>query len=116
MWNPQIRRCLRPDTYLDGLRWWQWFEYCEDEYGFCKTNGKTHTSFAQGQLTKQIEDEQDVVLTISRTEGYREIPENYFCKWNIPIDKEAEYNLQIRRDFYENKEQLELNIIGDNKQ
>ena len=44
------------------------------------------------------------------------IPANYFCKWNLPIEKEAEYNLQIRRDFYENKEQLELNIIGDNKQ
>ena len=43
MWNPQIKKCLKPDTYLDGLRWWQWFEYCEDDKGFCKTNGKTHT-------------------------------------------------------------------------
>ena len=67
-------------------------------------------------MTKQIQDEQEVVFTISRTEGNNVIPPNYFCKWNIPIEKEAEYNLQIRRDFYENKEQLELNIIGDNKQ
>ena len=52
MWNPQVKKCVKPETYLDGLRWWQWFEYCEDEKGFCKTNGKTHTSFAQGQLTK----------------------------------------------------------------
>ena len=35
MWNPEIRICLRPATMIDGLRWWQWFEYCEDELGFC---------------------------------------------------------------------------------
>ena len=34
----------------------------------------------------------------------------------MPINKDAEYNLQIKRDYFEPKEQLELNIIGDNKQ
>ena len=53
---------------------------------------------------------------IARAEGYLNIPKNYFCKWNVPINKDAEYNLQIKRDYFEPKEQLELNIIGDNKQ
>ena len=45
-----------------------------------------------------------------------EIPENYYCQWEIKIDQEAEYQLSIKRDFFPVLEQLELNIIGENKQ
>ena len=116
MWNPEIQICLKPATSIDGLRWWQWFEYCEDDLGFCQSNGQVLADPTAGQLTRQIENDQDVTFTLARAEGYLNIPKNYFCKWDISINKNSEYNLQIKRDFYESKEQLELNIIGDNKQ
>lgn len=116
MWNPEIKVCLKPNQSINGLRWWQWFEYCEDDLGFCTSNGKKYSELDEGSLKKQIDNDQEVQFAIQRAAGYLNIPENYFCKWEITIDKASEYNLSIKRSFNPIKEQLELNIIGDNKQ
>ena len=37
-WHPEQLACVKPTlgSNISGLRWWQWYEYCEDTSGMCK--------------------------------------------------------------------------------
>lgn len=44
------------------------------------------------------------------------LPANYFCRWNVNIESELDYQLSIKRNFFPLQEQLELKITGGEKQ
>ena len=97
------------------LRWWQWFQNCEDNLGLCETRTGETRAFTEQQVTEALNNENEVSFSIVRTDRISEIPTNYYCQWEVKIDKESEYQLSIKREFFPVLEQMELNIIGENK-
>ena len=82
----------------------------------CETRTGNNRAFTLEQVTNSLENEEEVSFSIVRPSRVPEIPENYYCQWEIKIDQESDYQLSIKRDFFPVLEQLELNIIGENKQ
>ena len=81
----------------------------------CETRtGKTR-AFTTASVSDALKDENEVSFSIVKPSIIPDIPQNYYCQWEIKIDTESEYQLSIKRDFFPVLEQLELNIIGENK-
>mmetsp|Transcript_8691 Transcript_8691/g.10221 ORF Transcript_8691/g.10221 Transcript_8691/m.10221 type:complete len:108 (-) Transcript_8691:1333-1656(-) len=94
VYDPQRSRCVdRPPNFdIDGLRWWQWFEYCEDTLGLCSsTNGSIRKINSQ-QMSASLANEDELSFSMTRPlKGASKIPENYFCRWQIEINKKSQY-------------------------
>ena len=75
-----------PDSLI-LCRWWQWFEYCDDELGMCRTTSGSINQIDSASLTQKLNNQDEVSFKIERTGGSSQIPENYFCRWNVEIDE-----------------------------
>lgn len=63
-----------------------------------------------------LKDGTEINFQIVQSQKQRVIPQNYFCRWDILVEKESTYQLSIQRNYYPILEQLELNIVGNKKQ
>ena len=81
----------------------------------CSSNLAAISKISDNSAVNALADGAEISFSIVRPAERNQIPKNYFCSWSILINPEEEYQLSIKRDFYPINEQLELNIIGDNK-
>jgi len=99
------------------FRWWQWYEHCPDELGICRqAQGSQFLKVDNSaELTKVLQNENEVTLQMVKPPGKIFIPANYLCKWQVDVDVGAQYQLSIKRQYFPVQEQLELTIIGEKK-
>lgn len=95
VYDPTQSRCVnRPPNFdIDGLRWWQWFEYCDDTLGLCSsTNDQSIRKIGSKQMSSALENQDELIFAMLRPLGGPEtIPANYFCRWQVEIKKSSQY-------------------------
>ena len=93
VYDNSINECVLPPVSLDGsgLRWWSYFEYCEDERGLCSTSADTVQKITGGDLSTALKDGNTVGFSIAAASELGFIPQNYFCRWDVNINSKAEY-------------------------
>jgi len=82
----------------------------------CSQSGGTSLSPDRTNIQSALDNSEEVSFSIKRSGDASVIPANYFCKWSIELKTSIEYQLSIRRNYFPVKEQIELNIIGEEKQ
>ena len=109
--------CVLPSISIDSRdrRWWEWFQYCEDELDLCQSSADTIEKITGSDLSDALTNGNEVSFAIAQNADSESIPRNYFCAWDVDINSKAEYQLSIKRSFYPIKELLELMIIGGSK-
>ena len=99
-----------------STRWWEWYQYCEDDLGLCQSNIDAVAKLSGGDLSKALHhSDNELSFSIVRQSDVGYIPQNYFCQWKFEIDAKQDYQLSISRNFSPLREKLELNIIGETK-
>ena len=94
VWNPLNNHCGKLDTNgvdISGLRWWQWFEKCKDNEGFCDDNIHIVKMQGGGSLERGLFEGGELYFSIKKPAGKRSIPQNYYCSWTIDLDEELRY-------------------------
>ena len=82
----------------------------------CRSNSNTISKISgEGGLKEALSNGEVVTFSIVKANNFNKIPENQFCEWSLLIDPELTYSLQIKRDFYPVREQIEVTMIGSDK-